>query len=329
MENVTTRMVWVDYMKVIGIFGIVAGHFFPIGFEYIYIFSVPVFFIISGFLFKKDSSTKKFFKKLLHSLVIPMLILALIGILWNCLLELNNGSLNSSQLIYRLSGDLIDMCIGGGSLGVCWFIYTLIILKILFQFSGDNFKSIIAIMAVGICYLLKDNHLALLNAFPNACVALPLFYIGYLLQNSKHILDNLKPSSPLYLALFLCSIPVVYYMEDINGAPWMYNNGFGESYLWFLFGGFAGTFMIYYISKVLSIRDFKFIKTISIGNIIILGLHPIAISLVRGIFPRISEYKQGTLLDYAISAIIVIAFYWIILLCQRFFPAIIGRRKLS
>ena len=55
MEYSTTtniRLNWLDWMKVIGMYLIVYGHFSSYGHKFIYTFSVPLFFMISGFLFK-------------------------------------------------------------------------------------------------------------------------------------------------------------------------------------------------------------------------------------------------------------------------------------
>ena len=45
---------WVDAMKTMGMFFIIYGHLFSYGYPYVYAFNVPVFFILSGFLFKED-----------------------------------------------------------------------------------------------------------------------------------------------------------------------------------------------------------------------------------------------------------------------------------
>ena len=58
------RIQWIDWMKVIGMYFIIAGHLFPKGYTYIYIFNVPIFFIISGFLYKYENSNIYFFKKI-------------------------------------------------------------------------------------------------------------------------------------------------------------------------------------------------------------------------------------------------------------------------
>ena len=76
------RIVWVDYYKVIGIFLIVLGHSIFRNSDltkFLYIFHVPIFFFISGYLEKNNPCpTKEYLKKLLYSLIIPYFI-------WNIL----------------------------------------------------------------------------------------------------------------------------------------------------------------------------------------------------------------------------------------------------
>lgn len=54
------RMSWIDWMKAWGMYFIVLGHFFSIGSAYVYVFNVPLFFIVSGFLYKYDKGTHEF-----------------------------------------------------------------------------------------------------------------------------------------------------------------------------------------------------------------------------------------------------------------------------
>ena len=75
------RLNWLDWMKAIGIGLIVYGHFFSLYDIYVYVFSVPLFFLISGFLCKKESDDKVFWKKLWYNLITPMLIICTINYL--------------------------------------------------------------------------------------------------------------------------------------------------------------------------------------------------------------------------------------------------------
>ena len=61
------RMNWIDWLKSNGMFLIVFGHTFPPYNKYIYAFSVPLFFIMSGFLTKQESDNNIFWKKIIFS----------------------------------------------------------------------------------------------------------------------------------------------------------------------------------------------------------------------------------------------------------------------
>ena len=69
------RQNWLDWMKAIGIVLIVYGHFFSFYNRYVYVFSVPLFFVISGFLCRRETDTKLFWKKLWYNLVVPLLLI--------------------------------------------------------------------------------------------------------------------------------------------------------------------------------------------------------------------------------------------------------------
>lgn len=75
-------------MKVLGMFLIIWGHLSP---DYlkdcIYMFNVPSFFIISGFLFK-SSDWKTFVKKNIQGLVVPYIFLTLSIILFFVVVKL-------------------------------------------------------------------------------------------------------------------------------------------------------------------------------------------------------------------------------------------------
>lgn len=48
------RVLWIDWIKIIGIYLIVLGHMSAPGNDFIYVFHVPLFFITSGYLAQKS-----------------------------------------------------------------------------------------------------------------------------------------------------------------------------------------------------------------------------------------------------------------------------------
>lgn len=71
------RKEYIDWMKALGMLFIIWGHCFPEGMsDFIYAFNVPVFFIISGYLTRRDETVKTCCGKMWDSLMLPYLVLA-------------------------------------------------------------------------------------------------------------------------------------------------------------------------------------------------------------------------------------------------------------
>lgn len=73
------RQNWIDWAKAIGIYLVVVGHctFTNTNIEgFIYTFHMPLFFLISGFLYKKEKlSITLYLKKLTNRLLVPYLLI--------------------------------------------------------------------------------------------------------------------------------------------------------------------------------------------------------------------------------------------------------------
>ena len=247
------RLNWIDWMKTIGIYLIVVGHFMPIGNEIIYIFSVPLFFLISGFLNNRKDSAIVFFKKLYVQLIIPMLIFVVLGRTFDAIIDFAAGKFSLNQYVYGIGSSIIGFqgINGKSALGACWFIYSLCLCKIISQFISDRWQLLIAIACIIMSYCFNYYNLNISHAVLNVMVAFPIFFIGIRLKQYKSILNSLKIVSPYCLVSLLVSIVALIFAYIFNDTPWMYKNGFGKDYMVFLLGAIAGTYIIYWISKLL------------------------------------------------------------------------------
>lgn len=249
----TGRLEWIDWMKAIGIFLIVYGHLFSIGHWYVYTFSVPLFFAISGFLCKRESDKAVFWRKLWYNLVVPMLLISLIcqGIFLIYALRDNTfewGTLWQWPL-------KVAVGMNGGGVGTLWFVYTLIVLKIFLQFvpRGRVVQAALFItfplMAVAINHYhpeVAKKSIALLNV----CVAYPCFMLGFWARRWKELLSR-PGSTRQWCAVALISTAVLLVTTKLNHGVWMYICGYGENFLLFLIGGTAGTALIFSLAKLL------------------------------------------------------------------------------
>lgn len=322
----TKRLIWIDWMKVLAMYCIVWGHFFSSGHEFLYVFNVPVFFVISGFLVKRENSNV-FWYKIFHNLFLPMLLISSINFIFNTAVACLKGTFVAGEI---LSFPFLILAGSWYELGGMWFVYTLLILKILFQFTPIK-KTYLGItfilLNILLFYLYKNNYqvfgINLLrhpNAMLNICTAYPFFIFGYLMQSKRDFLETLNFSALYFMtALFIC-LCVVIACGYFNDIVWMYLNEFGNNYLLFLLGGISGTAVLFLIAKKFEHITPYWLNILSEGTIIILGFQMVFIRIIIKIFPTRSCS------DMLFSFIIMIIFIPIISICKRRFPYLLGKR---
>lgn len=96
-------------MKVIGMWAIIAGHFFPPFNEYLYVFSVPLFFFLSGFLHSRKSSSSEFAKNISSGLIIPTIIIYSINLVWKSIIQIIKGAEVGDFLVSSISSSLLGV----------------------------------------------------------------------------------------------------------------------------------------------------------------------------------------------------------------------------
>ena len=308
------RILWIDWMKTMGMFFIILGHFFSIGYTYIYVFSVPLFFVISGFLTRKEEQHAIFWKKLFFNLIVPMGIICLALYFWKVHI--------STLGFMSLPAYIIGASIGSQEcLDTCWFVYTLIILKIIFQYTPQDkhIHFFIFISLTITAYILNGLGIQGKNAILNITVAYQPFIIGYYLKQWRNQLcSSWEPALEVFL--LLVSIILVWVCGHFNGDVWMYRNGYGNYFSLYLIGTIAGTTHIYILCKHLPARLEFIATTISKGNILILGFQMVFIYICRQYFP------DKSLLDTLFSLLILLLFIPIIIFAEHYLPYLLGKR---
>lgn len=329
MEQTSSkRLVWIDYMKVLGMYLIVAGHFFSIGNKYIYTFSVALFFCISGFLCKKEESHSIFWRKLWYNLIIPMIIICTLSFAWKTQSEIRHHIFDSINLyqfpILLLSGF-------HKALGPMWFVYTLCILKLIYQYIPSKWLYILAFISpiitiiANICiYNTWEPTTSMggyANAITNTTIAFPFFILGNYLKTWKKLLNERTLSYRSYFVAFI-NLLIIYVCGTYNDIVFMYLNGFGSNYLLFFIGSASGTAFIYILSKWLSRFKYKYIYILSTGSIAILGFHMIILNFIRSILVTPS-WK-----DYIMAFVIMLLFIPIIIFIEKYIPILIGKYRI-
>ena len=326
----TKRIKWIDCMKVRGITFIVYGHFFSIASDYIYTFNVPLFFIISGFLSKSNESHKLFWKKTLYNLIIPLLLISSLNYILNTV-ELYYNDLTSFidsplTFIMKMSSGILL-----GGVGSLWFVYTLILLKIISHYIHKQVILLVLLTISFSCaYIINNNDPILYGrhifhipcAITNIFVAYPFYLVGIYTKKSRIIRDK-KNFNKWDALIILVSCVIITIEGNISKPIYMYQCGYGNSIVLFFLCGIAGTILIFYISKYLERTSCTLIQTISTGTILILGFHLHLVQFITKCIPN------RTLMDVTFSFIIVLLFVPVIQKCEIHFPYILGKLRIE
>ncbi len=326
------RKIWIDWAKTLSIFAIVWGHCFPEGLcGFIYAFNVPVFFIISGYLCHREASFGKCFDKTLHNLIIPYFILAAIKVAGPVIKHIGDGEWIWSVAAVLGGFHSLNDAPGCSNL---WFVYSLVIVKLLFQVSSGKRDIALAMACLAGAVVYNDIlHLEWRWAVSNCLLAYPFFIIGNSLRD-KDILQRLVTSARQYrygaaLAAALL-IAVTYIVGTQNGQAKLYMGQYANNIVLFAIGALTGSMAVFVLSALLDGVRLKITRVISSGTIVILVFHR---ELLHPLLKEIGKTDTSSLLTVNIlvfvsAVIVVMAFYPIILLVKRFIPIVMGRRKM-
>lgn len=313
-------------MKSIGIFLIICGHLLVPGNHFIYVFNVPLFFILSGFLSKRENNRKIFWNKIWWNLIVPTIILFLINMFIDFSALYIKGNFKYDYIWQRPVLSIIGMQgqdYNAGGLGVLWFVYTLIICKILLQFIPNKHECIFVIslcfIMLVIAYILNIKGVIIYNSIVNCLLCFPFFSIGYLLRPLRTNLSNIK--SKYQIAICITSLIIVLLCGQNNETVMLYKNSYGNNILLCLIGGFSGTCLIYSVSLLLNNTLSGVIQVISGGTLLVLGLHYIIIHIVWQFI------NVNGLFRYIESIIILLMLIPLIIIVRKYFPILYGKLR--
>ena len=277
MQNVTKKLTWIDWMKAISMYLIIAGHCNVPGAKYIWVFCVPCFFLISGFLSKKENDTNIFVKKILWNLMAPMALLYLLDLLWSICLSMLSGTYETEMIWHRTMNALMGYHGIGHQfygLGVLWFVYTLIICKILLQLipkTKEVFSlSVLSIIMLIVSVAFNDVLANKFNAVINVLLAFPFFSIGYLLKPIKNHLPLINYWIISVMLIF--GIIGVGFCGKNNEEVVFFNCSYGSNLLLCLLGGISGTVLVFAVSYLCKSQLNAVISIMGGGTLLVLGL---------------------------------------------------------
>lgn len=332
-----SRILWIDWLKVLAMYLIIAGHLSVPGNKYIYVFSVPSFFILSGFLFKKEAWGAHL-NKTFWNLFIPMMALLLINLAYRAIAN-GWGLLPIVKVILRSLAGYQGQNYAYGGLGALWFVYTLIVCRLLMQFICSLPSSLqkTALVILNVFFLFASvlynryevSPYLQFNSIVNVLLAFPFFTIGFILTPIKERMCSC-PINVKAVLFFLVSVVIILICGKMNGLVYIYMCSYGGSLPLCVLGGAAGFYFLFFLSKLGEklIGGNLIIDTLGQGTIIILGLHVLVMTWILSLRSALWSAKSDFDL-YLLALLTLLAFVPINLLFKRYLPILYGRLRLS
>jgi fucose 4-O-acetylase-like acetyltransferase len=199
--KMSQKITWINSWKGIGIIAVVVGHIVPPVARYLYWFHMPLFFFISGYLYKTKFEYFSFFKKKSLHLLVPYISFTVLLIIFRYLYS-HFQILQGNETVSNT-----------GWFTVFWFVICLFLTQQLYNLLsakiGDNHWLMIATVtgsyALAMIYywFFKDDF-----TFPQSlnavAIALPFYWLGHM--TARHSIDNaeiLKLALIIFVSAFV------------------------------------------------------------------------------------------------------------------------------
>ncbi len=293
------RINWIDCSKGIAIVTIVAGHIFSDlkVTEYIYWFHMPLFFFISGYLYKEKYNYLAFFKKKFFHLIVPYISFLILFSLPTVAAYIQDfWRSQQSDSVYQIALFIFKQLYGGqiltGNFDVFWLITCLFFTQQLYNFIYTKFDSdrwlINIIMLNFYCLAMIDYWFFSDINFPwninVVLMALPFYWFGHMVSKKPTVFNSKKLGFIvviLYLFQFLINR---YFPFDIIFD--MKSRSYGIPIINLLIA-ISGIIIIQYLAKI--VNEIKFFdsltRQIGTASMTILYLHqPIQLGLQKSHF---------------------------------------------
>lgn len=338
---------WIDYAKVIGIFLVVFGHvlqgqiacssdnILKLLWDYIYLFHMPLFFMISGFLYKEINQLGG--KSLILKLILPYFLYQIIFL--PASIVIHKEFLDSPFAWFKMVagvflGDGYDSDYSFYDCIPCWFIVCTIQLRLLFctvrmtHYSA----SFLVLFSCFFLYFRRILDFDLLFCLDSTIMAIPYFILGYYFKRLKHI-----DSYPylIYCCIAVFSLILCYVILELNGAAQMNGPSYGKFLLLNYTAGIIGSISVLSISCLISrlIKISNGLKVISRNTLFIIFSHWVFVSVfsfiglhsfMSGISNNHLFVISGVILE---SLLILVLSYFLIRMLGTKFPLLLGKQK--
>lgn len=334
MANTSNRIIGLDYLKVFGIYLMVLGHspYLPDTIEaIIYSFHMPLFFFISGFLYK-EGTIKHIIKSSFCSLIVPYILINVICIGMWIITEIIHGGFTLDNLLSRIGA--VSLGLGYeryGFLPVCaptWFFLALfwcrVATMLYVKFLKQGIVKIIFLLSLLLLiWQMEQYDIQFPYALSSAIMAFPIMLFAF--EFRRLLLSHIFLKRHFLVVLVALSLAIPsFILNNSYGRCDIDAVMFGRSILLYYIDAISSCLALFYIFIHIT-RESKLIKFISLGTIAIVGFHlTIAYYVCKICFWNNLNVTFAAITE---SFLVMVICFPIILFCGRFFPILLGKKN--
>lgn len=343
------RVLWADYAKFIAIYLVVLGHadLSPGNFRnFIYLFHLPLFFIISGYF---DNSLRYSFKENLFRnlklLIIPYLCFNVINIpiSWTSIYlhpELYPGIDSMKGLILSplygmfLGDDRVTSC-SYLPCGPLWFLVALFVIKNCFYFLS-RFACLLKIKLFEVLYWVSlilffvALYLLLGNRFPyysldSAFLSMPFYIMGFLMKKVSIPISFEKKSISYVMGIFI--LVYLLLVGLTNGRVDIDAGVYGHNLVMFYLNGLLGSYLVLLLCGLFT-KPIKIVQYVGANTMIVLGMHLITLRFLKFFMSYVLGISISSVTisqSIVISIMSFILCYPFVIYINRYAPWMIGK----
>lgn len=295
-----TRIQWIDIAKGLGIVLVIIGHSGApdIIRKYIYGFHMPLFFIISGYLYNtpKNGRLKELIIKKSRCYLMPYFILCTINLALNIFCE--SLSIRGNELWLSTAKHILGILIGVSTNNLMpnctplWFL-PCIFLSTLYLYFLLTFKKKPVQILMCLCGLCIVSLLRFINApqlpwhFDTAIMGSILMLIGHEIKYRKLLTDN--KLKPLYVCL-LFIVGIIFISINISIKKIDMNNNIYGDFAFMFCGSISISYVFMWICS--HIKECAIISFIGRGTIIVMGFNYFFNTVIRFIWRHIPKAQE-------------------------------------
>ena len=341
------RINWIDWGKALAVITVVFCHL-PQSQEWFYYrylqtCIISIFFFLSGYL-KKDRGDKENWKKYWHGLILPYIIYnILVYPYWFIKFYMQNGIPDFFSAMRPIIGAILfehENAFCEPLNGPLWYLPAILFMHILIDLCRKTRFRHLFMLTLCLLFFLLYAANKIWEFMPNLTPIgilsrLPFYYIGYIMGQKKQFRSiNVKRDLIIGLSLLLLSVGLfqwhlqLFYSGDMSH---LLSPDFLLHIALFLPINICFFFGILCLCKTVDKIYSGIIVNLSIGTLVIIGLHIVLITLTNFTLERIFDihevicYKWFEALPVAI--IITAILYPIILIGKKEMPILLGRRN--